>query len=99
MALLDLLGRRWALGVIWHLCESGPLSFRALAAKCGGVAPSVLNTRLKELRAAHLVILQEDGFTATERCRELFQMLRPLRQWSHVWADDLPVEDQSEKGQ
>ena len=50
MALLDLLGRRWALRLIWELRE-GPLVFRALQARCG-VSPSVLNTRLAELREA-----------------------------------------------
>ena len=27
MALLDLLGRRWAMGVLWTLCEGGPATF------------------------------------------------------------------------
>ena len=44
MALLDLLGRRWALRMLWELREGG-LSFRALQERCDGVSPSVLNTR------------------------------------------------------
>jgi len=38
MALLDLLGRRWALRVLWEL-RSGPVpSFRELQSRCGGVS-------------------------------------------------------------
>ena len=33
MAALDLLGRRWALRVLWEL-RGGPLSFRELRARC-----------------------------------------------------------------
>jgi len=41
MALLDLLGRRWALRVLWEL-RSGPVpSFRELQSRCGGVSSSV----------------------------------------------------------
>jgi len=90
MALLDLLGRRWALGIVWQTCEHGPLSFRALRSRCDGVSPSVLNTRLKELRQAALVELTVEGYRATPRCLELFTMIKPLRAWSHHWASDLP---------
>ena len=89
MALMDLLGRRWALGVIWQVSEHGPLSFRALEAKCGGVSPSVLNTRLKELRAANLIRVSNNGYEATEQCLELFRLLEPMRGWSHAWAGKL----------
>ena len=56
MALLDLLGRRWTLRVIWELRE-GPLVFRALQQRCAGMSSSVLNQRLHELRAAAVVEL------------------------------------------
>src|SRR5207237_3071394 len=41
MALLDLLGRRWALRILWE-ARHGPLSFRALRERCDGMSPSVL---------------------------------------------------------
>ncbi len=90
MALLDLLGRRWCLGIIWQVSEHGPLSFRALEAKCGGVSPSVLNTRLRELRDAGLVQVGNDGYKATEQCLELFLLIEPMRDWSHAWSGKLP---------
>ena len=54
MALLDLLGRRWALRTIWEL-RDGPLLFRSLQERCGGMSSSVLNQRLGELRAAGII--------------------------------------------
>ena len=53
MAVLDLLGRRWMLRVLWQL-RDGPLTFRALREQCDAVSPSVLNTRLAEMRDAGL---------------------------------------------
>ena len=54
MALLDLLGRRWALRILWELRDE-PLRFRELQQACDGLSPSVLNTRLGELREAGIV--------------------------------------------
>jgi DNA-binding HxlR family transcriptional regulator len=60
MAALDLLGRRWALRVLWEL-RAGPVSFRALRERCDAMSPSVLNQRLTELRATGLVARHPDG--------------------------------------
>ena len=49
MAALDLLGRRWALRILWEL-RDGALTFRAIRDACNGVSPSVLNARLGDLR-------------------------------------------------
>jgi len=86
MALFDLLGRRWAMGIVWQICEHGPITFRALAEQCSGVSPSVLNTRLKELKAAGLVELRPSGYQATAVCVDLFSLLKPMRPWAHRWA-------------
>jgi DNA-binding HxlR family transcriptional regulator len=48
MALLDLLGRRRALRVIWEP-RDGPLSFRETQARCGAISTWVLNDRLAEV--------------------------------------------------
>src|SRR5258705_4529451 len=56
MALLDLLGRRWALRILWELRDA-TLVFRALRARCDTMSPSVLNQRLGELRDAGIVAL------------------------------------------
>jgi DNA-binding HxlR family transcriptional regulator len=86
MALLDLLSRRWALRVIWELRE-GRLTFRALQEACGGVSPTVLNERLRELRESGLLdSAGAAGYGLTPLARELIAQLRPLVAWSARWA-------------
>src|SRR5262249_61999583 len=54
MALLDLLGRRWALRVLWGL-RSGPgPGFRELQSRGGGVSSRVPTDRIDQLREARL---------------------------------------------
>ncbi|MFO0548708.1 MAG: helix-turn-helix domain-containing protein [Polyangiaceae bacterium] len=84
MAALDLLGRRWTLRIVWELCAE-PLSFRALQTACE-VAPSVLNTRLAELREAGIVETKETGYALSERGRALVDALEPLFGWAERWA-------------
>ena len=87
-ALFDLLGRRWALGVLWHL-GSGPRSFRDLQALCGDISPSILNSRLKDLRQADILECSEEGYRLTVRGQELRQIVVPLAQWSALWSEEI----------
>ena len=86
MALFDLLGRNWALGVVWQLAD-GPLTFRALQLKCEGVSPTALNTRLKELTVCGLVTRDTAGYTLTPEGKQLYLHLKPLGLWSLDWAE------------
>ncbi len=86
MALLDLLGRRWALRVIWEL-RGEPLSFRETQARCGAISSSVLNDRLTELRAAGIVETGDDGYRLTSEGRELLVVYAPLEAWAERWAE------------
>jgi DNA-binding HxlR family transcriptional regulator len=88
MALFDLLGRRWAITVIWTL-RHGPMTFRELQAGADGIATSVLNTRLQELREVLLVTTGPDGYELTELGRALLPAADPLRAWAGVWAAGL----------
>jgi DNA-binding HxlR family transcriptional regulator len=86
MALLDLLGRRWALRILWEL-RDGPARFRELRERCDGVSPTVLNERLRELRDAGIVELAEDdGFRTTREGALLLAALAPLNEWAARWA-------------
>ena len=85
MAALDLLGRRWALRILWELRE-GALPFRALREACGDVSPAVLNTRLAELREAGLLESTTGGYATTAAGRELCRALEPLSRWAQRWA-------------
>ncbi len=86
MALLDLLGRRWALRVIWELRER-PLAFRALQQRCAGMSSSVLNQRLHELRAAGVLEAGPDGYRLTDEGRLLLGAYPPLDAWAERWAE------------
>ena len=86
MALLDLLGRRWALRVIWEL-RDGPLSFRQAQARCGAISSSVLNDRLAELRAAGIVEAVAEGYRLTDEGRELLALYPALDAWAERWAE------------
>ena len=87
MALFDLLGRRWALRVIWELRE-GTLTFRELQAACGDISSSVLNQRLAELRHAGAVETGQDGgFRLSDEGRRLIDVYAPLDAWARRWAE------------
>jgi DNA-binding HxlR family transcriptional regulator len=85
MALLDLLGRRWALRLLWELRE-GPLPFRALQERCDGMSSSVLNQRLAELRAAGVVERCAEGYRLSAEGTRLLGGLEPLQGWAERWA-------------
>jgi DNA-binding HxlR family transcriptional regulator len=90
MAVLDLLGRRWMLRVLWQL-RDGPLTFRALREQCDAVSPSVLNTRLAEMRDAGLVEAGADaGYALTDEGTRLLDVLLPLHAWAARWASADP---------
>src|SRR5687768_9351517 len=77
MALLDLLGRRWALRILWAL-NDGPANFRDLQERCDSMSPSVLNQRISELREASLVETSNDGYRLTSDGAQLLELLAPL---------------------
>ena len=88
MALFDLLGRTWAMGVLWQL-QGGPYTFRALQDKCESISPSMLNSRIKDLREAELAERTLQGYQLTKRGETLIELLRPFGAWSREWAKDV----------
>jgi DNA-binding HxlR family transcriptional regulator len=86
MALLDLLGRRAALRILWELSRTSELlTFRALQA-AADTNPSVLNTRVKELRAAGLVGREPRGYALSDEGERLLEVILPLHAWAEGWA-------------
>ncbi|MBG9386559.1 winged helix-turn-helix transcriptional regulator [Caenimonas aquaedulcis] len=86
MALLDLLGRRGSLRLLWELRDGHPQSFRVLRAGADDMSPSVLNSRLKELRAAQVVALSGAGYALTSEGKALIRVLKPLQRWADGWT-------------
>jgi len=91
MALLDLLGRRWALRVLWEL-RQGALTFRGLQERCDAMSPSVLSQRLTELRAAGIIELRPaSGYRLNAEGNALLKALAPLHGWATRWARRAPA--------
>jgi len=86
MALLDLLGRRWSLRILWELRDA-PLTSRALRAACDEASPTVLQARLSELREAGFVeLLAAGGYGLTGMGRELLETFLPLHRFAERWS-------------
>jgi DNA-binding HxlR family transcriptional regulator len=87
MALLDLLGRRWALRILWELRDGESLTFRELQERSGDVSSSVLNDRLRELREARVIVSGDaQGYRLTASGERLLEALGPLDRWAKSWA-------------
>ncbi|HSD23753.1 MAG TPA: helix-turn-helix domain-containing protein [Solirubrobacterales bacterium] len=80
-SVLELLGRRWALRLVWELRRSS-LSFSELRERTG-ISPSVLSARLGELVAAG--VLERDPvrrYRLSGSGRELARILYELNRWA-----------------
>ncbi len=96
MALFDLLGRRWGMGVLWTINGHGPLTFRDIQKRCDTISPSVLNQRLKELRKAELVGRSHDGYVATEMGQKIYKLLVPLGSVAKEWGHHLTKQKETD---
>lgn len=91
MAAFDLLGRRWAITVLWEL-RGDPVGFRELRRNLAGISSSVLSTRLRELTSVGVAETVADGkYRLTTIGIELLYALAPLKAWSRTWAQHLDV--------
>ena len=89
MAALDLLGRRWALRILWEL-RQGPIGARALRERCDDMSSSVLYQRLRELQDTKLITQTETGvYEVTEIGAELGTAMTDLDRWAFRWAETL----------
>ncbi|MDG1752418.1 MAG: helix-turn-helix domain-containing protein [Thalassotalea sp.] len=88
MALLDLLGRTWSLGIIWNLSNQ-VLTFRELQSLCDGISPTLLNTRLKELRVTNIIEKTGKGYALTAIGEKLLLLIYPMGDWATMWRDHL----------
>jgi len=85
MALLDLLGRRWTLRILWELRDRA-LTSRALREACDDASPTVLQARLTDLREAGFVDLDPaGGYSLTDSGKELNGTFLPLYHFAERW--------------
>ena len=86
LALLDLLGRRWALRILWEL-RVKPANFQALQIRCDSMSTSVLAQRLGELSDAKLVEKNPAReYKLSEHGAQLLARLDGMDQWTQEWA-------------
>ena len=87
MALLDLLGRRWALRIVWELRDDRSLTSRALRTACDEASPTVLQARLSELREAGFIeLVASDGYRLTGLGKDLAENFLPLYRFAERWS-------------
>ena len=84
--LLALLEARYAMRVLWALRDGHPQTFRLLQDSVGGITPNTLNTRIKELREAGLLLHGGDGYGLTPLGAELLRRLAELQPFAGRWA-------------
>lgn len=84
---LDLLGRRWAMKIVWEL-RRDRLAFVDLVDRLG-ISPSVLTSRLSELVDAGICEVEASGrgYSLTGRGRELARVLYDLNRWANGGGD------------
>ncbi|MGD0211355.1 MAG: helix-turn-helix domain-containing protein [Desulfomonilia bacterium] len=88
IAVLNLLGRRWCLRILWELHLNGPSRFRALQKLCGDISPTVLNSRLSELREAGIIELRGgEGYIITEEGIALGKIINQFNTWAKCHAE------------
>lgn len=86
MQLIDLLGRKWVMRILWEM-NAGPCTFRQLQDRCGGISPTVINSRMKDLIAAKLIEKDSpSGYQLTKSGEELLKLFGPLNQWAEHWV-------------
>jgi DNA-binding HxlR family transcriptional regulator len=83
--LLALLEARYALRVLWALRDGHAQTFRLLQDSVGGITPNTLNTRIKELREAGVVIHGGDGYSLTLSGQDLLKRLSDLQAFAAKW--------------
>lgn len=86
MALLDLLGQKWALRILWEL-QGGELSSRALRTAAGEISPTVLQARIHELREAGIVESRKGGYGLTQLGVEITHAFLPLYRFAEKWGE------------
>src|SRR5438132_14351790 len=84
--LFALLEARYAMRVLWALRDGHPQTFRLLQDSVGGITPNTLNTRIKELREAGLLVHDNTGYIVTPQGAELLKRLSDLPAFASKWV-------------
>jgi DNA-binding HxlR family transcriptional regulator len=85
----DLLGRRWALAILWASAEAGAVRFNEFKQTLDGIPPRTLAARLSELEEAGVLERQvfdsrppRVEYRLTESGRRLRYIVEALNAWA-----------------
>ncbi|WP_321362901.1 helix-turn-helix domain-containing protein [uncultured Celeribacter sp.] len=92
MVLLDVLGQRWTLRILWELAQS-PATFRDLQQRCDDISPTTVNRRIGQLRELGFVTRSAEGYALTALGQELSQHFMSLELWANLWAEKIGAKD------
>jgi DNA-binding HxlR family transcriptional regulator len=85
----DLLGRRWALAILWASAEAGAVRFNEFKQTLEGIPPRTLAARLAELEEAGILerrVLDTRPPRAEYRLTDAGRRLGTLVEAMHAWA-------------
>jgi len=95
MQLIDILGKKWVLRILWEL-KTSPCTFRELQSRCGDLSPTIINTRIKDLCAAHLIYKSPDsGYQLSQDGYELIELFYPLNDFANQWIKSIDTTSQT----
>ncbi len=95
VSLWEVLGKRWALIILYNLSKSEILRFNELRKSISGISSTVLSERLLELEQAGLInkkiypqIPPKVEYSLTKKAKELGKILEVLDKWVEKWSID-----------
>ncbi len=53
------------------------------------ISPTILNSRIKDLKEADILVRTLEGYCLTDRGKQLRKALLSMGQWSVKWADEV----------
>lgn len=95
VSLWEVLGKRWALIILYNLSKSEILRFNELRKSIYGISSTVLSERLLELEQVGLInkkiypqIPPKVEYSLTKKAKELGKILEVLDKWVEKWSTD-----------
>lgn len=91
---LSIIGQKWKIPILWHLCDEGTLRYGQLKRGVHGITNLMLTQSLKELEEHGLVCRQSfdekmphTEYSLSERGRSLVPLLREIDRWGREQMD------------
>lgn len=92
IAVLDILGQKWKLPIIWYLAENDTTRYNELKRKIKGITTTMLTKSLRELEEYNIIIRTQYNtippkveYSLAERGKALIPVLRGLNAWGEKY--------------